>query len=415
MLNPILGAVGFNGSNQVETPAPTTSSAETPNPSSPPPAPPSPNSSSARQLVIAGNGMRQALLSQVAASNENEKPVPLATPGATFGTVALAAAETYGTRFPANSSFVKIASIGNMTFLDDMLRKATNLVQGTFDKNNRPSFSIAVPTAENASSAATKSHATDKRLANDWLSKMKSEIQGLHAIARYDPSSKELIVAYRGTVPFHPANLIQDVQLTFLHPPKQILDPARQFAQQTLDHLKAQGQPVETVILTGHSLGGYIAESVAADLRRGQGIKIVELAFDAPGVPPKVWLKTLDVQATNVSAEGDPVNLAGGVPVGRQITYGEAPSGPAVLQPLVQHMLSQILKPLSEQPAVANLHVAKLTAQSEESLAALSSISVDEYKKMPLEQRKNLAKGNMDNSVTTANENVQELGTLLEA
>jgi pimeloyl-ACP methyl ester carboxylesterase len=405
MLKRILGAIGCYGLNEVETSASTITSAETPNPSS--------QTRSGTRNANAGSSMRQALLAQVSASNANEKPVPLATPGATFGTVALAAAETYGTLFPADSSFVKIASIGNMTPLDDGMRMVTNYVQGFFDKNNRPSFSIAVPTAKNAPREDTKNSATGISLVLD-RNQVVAEIQGLHAIARHDPSSKELIVAYRGTVPVHPANLIQDVQLAFLHPPTQILDPATLFAQQTVDQLKAQGKPVETVILTGHSLGGYIAQSVAADLRRDEGIKIVELAFDAPGGPPKVWLKTLDVQATNVSAEKDPVNGFGDIPIGKSITFGDPPSGWEVLQPLVQHMLSQILKPLSEQPALANLHIAKLNEQSEESLATLSSISADEYKKMSLEQRKNLAEGNMEDIMTTANENVQELETLLE-
>jgi hypothetical protein len=404
MLKRITGDVTSTGSTEVETPAPTTTSDE----ASKTPIPASPDSSPTRQSVNAGNTMRQALRAQLSASNADEKPVPLAVPGATFGTVAVAAAETYGTTFPSDSSFVKIASIGNMTPLDHGMRKLTGLMQGVIDKNNRPSFSIAVPTTEQATPVDTKNSTPAIHLDIHPVSRIIAEIEGLHAIARYDPASKELIVAYRGTVPVHPANLIQDAQLGVLRPPKRLLETATLFAQQTLDQLKAQGNPMETVICTGHSLGGYIAESVAANLRREEGIKFIELAFDAPGVPPKVWLKTLDVQATNVSAKGDLVHLAGGVPVGRPITFGEAPSGPKVLQPLVQHMLSQILKPLSEQPALANLHIAKLNEQSEEALAALSSISVDDYKNMPIEQRKALAEGNVENIVTTADENGQE-------
>ena len=101
------------------------------------------------------------------------------------------------------------------------------------------------------------------------LATQKNTDNGLAGAAYYNPETKELVVAFRGTEPTTWSDLKADANLLFGNKNPQV-DDGLAFANKVQQMAMKNGLPVEQITFTGHSLGGAVATEVAA-LRQLQG------------------------------------------------------------------------------------------------------------------------------------------------
>lgn len=101
-----------------------------------------------------------------------------------------------------------------------------------------------------------------------------SEWAGFQAVAYKNEITKEIVIAYRGTDSLLDG-IISDVQIAFNLTPQQT-SPAIEFYNKIATSVSGEGY---TISATGHSLGGALAQYVAAVV----GISAV--TFNAPGIP----------------------------------------------------------------------------------------------------------------------------------
>ena len=105
----------------------------------------------------------------------------------------------------------------------------------------------------------------DDGVSSDWA--------GFQAVAYKNTSTKEIIIAYRGTDSLLDA-IYSDAQIAFNLTPQQV-NPAIQFYDDIYNNFKEEGY---TISITGHSLGGALAQYVAAQKQ------VSAVTFNAPGV-----------------------------------------------------------------------------------------------------------------------------------
>ncbi len=105
----------------------------------------------------------------------------------------------------------------------------------------------------------------DDGVSSDWA--------GFQAVAYKNTSTKEIIIAYRGTDSLLDA-IYSDAQIAFNLTPQQV-NPAIQFYDSIYNNFQDEGY---TISITGHSLGGTLAQYVAAQKQ------VSAVTFNAPGV-----------------------------------------------------------------------------------------------------------------------------------
>ena len=96
---------------------------------------------------------------------------------------------------------------------------------------------------------------------------------GFQAVAYKNTSTKEIIIAYRGTDSLLDV-IYSDAQIAFNLTPQQV-NPAIQFYDSIYNNFQDEGY---TISITGHSLGGTLAQYVAAQKQ------VSAVTFNAPGV-----------------------------------------------------------------------------------------------------------------------------------
>lgn len=113
-----------------------------------------------------------------------------------------------------------------------------------------------------------------------------NEPDGFYAEAWINNTTKEIVIAYRGTVPSNFSTLEQDAYVASGRIAPGAIDAANfadAVATKTLNEF-----PGYTLSVTGHSLGGYEAQVALATLDRNQENTVLSpyaVVFNSPGIP----------------------------------------------------------------------------------------------------------------------------------
>ncbi len=112
------------------------------------------------------------------------------------------------------------------------------------------------------------------------------------AYAFYDNLAKELVIAYRGTI-FNLQNIYTDVMIGLFNSREKIFSQAEDFLKKVQNQLEVKGEKNVKLILTGHSLGGWLAEYTTWEIlrKKKQGPNrsfdlfpyVEAVTFDCPG------------------------------------------------------------------------------------------------------------------------------------
>lgn len=147
--------------------------------------------------------------------------------------------------------------------------------------------------------------------------------------AYINDETKEVIITHRGTSSLQDL-LVSDMQLT-LH----ALEPAEldaiAYASEIADWVNDNRSAGYTIINTGHSLGGNLAQAadVALEEDPNPGEQYTAVTFNAPGlgfIIPENQASSYHV--LNINTQGDLIHYAGGTHLGQSITI---PAGPSLL------------------------------------------------------------------------------------
>lgn len=347
-----------------------------------------------------------------ASATELDAPAQPATlfkpPQLTLATAAYFANETYRNdlKVPSDTPFVKIGDLGGNSTVGGVMTNLTDTIADLAGiEVAAPSYNIKLPKGGNTAGTQLPQFtpSDEVRRKAEWLS--------VAAATRYSPETGELVISYRGSLPVAPANWIADIKLAMFQSTKSG-DIAARYALELVNDLKKQGLPVSRIYTTGHSLGGYLAAVAGGELSNAlraqkSSIPVDVIGFDAPGLSKEGWDKYPDLDAVNISAPFDPVNT-GGFPFEQSFTLGVPGKVPTnfkewLLRPVQQHMIGQILKDMELRPATANLLASKAGNQTAMSIAAMASLSAEDYQKMPPEIQKILAEGSPAEIVDAVN------------
>lgn len=104
------------------------------------------------------------------------------------------------------------------------------------------------------------------------------EEEGFYGAAYEWIGTNEIVVAYRGTEFTDMRDILNDITILF-----QLAVRQTKYAYSLYKHIKSK-YPKATISLTGHSLGGALAQLVAVLIARDEGIGIHTETFNAPGV-----------------------------------------------------------------------------------------------------------------------------------
>ncbi len=160
-----------------------------------------------------------------------------------------------------------------------------------------------------------------------------NEPDGFYAEAWINNTTKEIVIAYRGTVPSNFSTLEQDAYVASGRIAPGAIDAANfadAVATKTLNEF-----PGYTLSVTGHSLGGYEAQVALATLDRNQENTVLSpyaAVFNSPGIPASylAGIPTTSYNALAIYSQGDVVHLTGGVYLG-QLPPVSVPAGPTIL------------------------------------------------------------------------------------
>ena len=104
------------------------------------------------------------------------------------------------------------------------------------------------------------------------------EEEGFYGAAYEWLGTNEIVIAYRGTELTDIADILNDIAILF-----QLAVRQTKYAYSLYKHIKSK-YPKATISLTGHSLGGALAQLVAVLVARDEGIGVHTETFNAPGV-----------------------------------------------------------------------------------------------------------------------------------
>ena len=140
--------------------------------------------------------------------------------------------------------------------------------------------------------------------AGGWYRLMQQELpSGFFAATFYKQSTKEYVVAFRGTEPTDTGDLTADLDIARKTLPRQYHE-AIAFASDSISKLK-----VRDFAITGHSLGGALATIV------GAGTGKTTVAFNGPGMKKALAKSRLKLDRTdniyNYRSSHDPVSRHG--------------------------------------------------------------------------------------------------------
>lgn len=140
--------------------------------------------------------------------------------------------------------------------------------------------------------------------AGGWYRLMQQELpSGFFAATFYKQSTKEYVVAFRGTEPTDTGDLTADLDIARKTLPRQYHE-AIAFASDSISKLK-----VRNFSITGHSLGGALATIV------GAGTGKTTVAFNGPGMKKALAKSRLRLDRTeniyNFRSSHDPVSRHG--------------------------------------------------------------------------------------------------------
>ena len=146
-------------------------------------------------------------------------------------------------------------------------------------------------------------------------------------------TTHEIVIVFRGTVPTSWQNLAEDGLLglggaaSIANP---ILVAADEYAQAV-----AKANPDATITLTGHSLGGYLAQAATVNLLNSGLLSssaqasLSTVTFNAPGLPAWLLLSrsaSSYTNAYNFNTQGDIIHLFGGTQIGQSTTVAVGPT-----------------------------------------------------------------------------------------
>ena len=131
-------------------------------------------------------------------------------------------------------------------------------------------------------------------------------------VAYQNVNTQEIVISNRGTQPSSFKDLYSDVLLATGTVPPAVSD-AIAFATQV-----AKDFPGVPLTVTGHSLGGYEAAAVEANLvDRGIDPSATAVTFEAPGLPAQAFHGAAgSYNVLNIYNQGDAIHLAGGTVLG---------------------------------------------------------------------------------------------------
>lgn len=115
--------------------------------------------------------------------------------------------------------------------------------------------------------------------------------------AYYRNPENEIVVAFRGTEPTDLEDLGADACIGLKVVPRRQADDARSF----FDSVR-QANPESRIVLTGHSLGGFLAKVVASQTGA------TAITFNAPGISGMAGIGPHTGQIINLVAIGDKIN-----------------------------------------------------------------------------------------------------------
>lgn len=134
---------------------------------------------------------------------------------------------------------------------------------------------------------------------------------GFYAQAYQNIETKEIVITNQGTVPTNVKHLLSDIMLTL-----KIQHAAQQDAAEYARFI-AQKYPDSRITLTGHSLGGNLAQAAAVALKKDGVQDFSTVVFNAPGIGGyELFGTAADYDCVQINAVGDVINKAGGIHLG---------------------------------------------------------------------------------------------------
>ena len=169
---------------------------------------------------------------------------------------------------------------------------------------------------------------------------------GFHATSYYNPNTKEVVIAYTGTNGI--SDLNDDGKLALRLSNEQTPEAIKFFKTTTAKIEDDYGLDGIKVTITGHSLGGYLAQKVIHDVLSKGTINKDDLAaviFNSPGTGEKVeYSKNI----VSISDNNDSINAVGGSKITDNIM--EVNSGTNDFY--VSHKMDTMIKYLEEHPSI---------------------------------------------------------------
>lgn len=176
----------------------------------------------------------------------------------------------------------------------------------------------------------------------DWKALQPIQINDVDCYGQAYKNEKthEIIITYRGTRPTSLNDLINDANLS-LHIETRSQETAAYYAG-----LIADANPDYKIILTGHSLGGNLAQAATASLT-DKGVNASAVLFNAPGIGGwKYAHNSTDYNVLNIVSRTDTIHFAGGDHLGTELTINTGQEfGPPIsdMPPAFQGLVGRLV------------------------------------------------------------------------
>ena len=210
------------------------------------------------------------------------------------------------------------------------------------------------------------------------LLELPARFQGRHkesghsALAYFDESTREVIIAHRGTIDWK--DMKQDLAVGVFK--ENAADKrAKEFTDAVIDQLKDDGIVPSAIHLTGHSKGGHEAQVCATHLHEFHGLGEITTCttFNAMGIKKSLIQENIDYKAVNVCCGLDPVSkmvshdtlVIRGQQLGPQLYMDAGHSmvsdvAAPIMAPLNAHSLNNFHREFDKNPSFANVNVQDL-------------------------------------------------------